>query len=249
MAIRRVGDNVRGIFRALCFMALLCGAAISLLLRSRHRRDAESRARWLQALCKRLLRLLAVRVDSSGEVSSGALIASNHLGYLDILVLASLRPVVFVAKREVRGWPVFGWFAEKAGTRFIDRGRRGDVVRVTGELTPLIEAGLSVVVFLEGTSSDGREVLPFKASLLEPAVRLGWPVAPVALGYRVPEGRSAELEVAWWGDMTLPPHLVNFFTLPWVEARVRWGGERRAEGDRKALAAALRDETAALLFK
>ncbi len=155
--------------------------------------------------------------------------------------------MVFVAKREVRGWPLFGWFAARAGTRFIDRGKAGDVVRVGTELSPLVAEGLSVLVFLEGTSSDGRQVLPFKPSLLEPAVRGGWPVAVAALDYAVPAGRSVETEVAWWGDMTLPPHLANLLTLPWIEAGVTWGQTRSAGSDRKTLARVLRDDVLMLL--
>lgn len=239
-------DILRGCGRAVLFLGVAIWAAVSLLVLSRHRRDALARAHWLKIICGRVLRVLGVRVIASGSAEAGVLIVPNHLGYLDILVMASLTPLVFVAKKEVRSWPVFGWFAARAGTQFIDRGRRGDVVRVGEELTPLIESGLSVVVFLEGTSSDGRGVLPFKASLLEPAVRQGWRVMPAGISYGVPSGRSAELEIAWWGDMTLPPHLVNLFTLQWVEARVRWGTAQAASGDRKELATTLREEVVVL---
>lgn len=215
--------------------------AAALLLVARHRRSAQSRAEWLQGVCARALRVLGVRTREQGSAARGAFIAANHLGYLDILVLSALTPVVFVAKREVRGWPLFGWFAARAGTRFINRGKAGDVVRVGDELAPLVAEGLSVLVFLEGTSSDGRTVLPFKPSFLEPAVRGGWPVAVAALDYAVPSGRSVETEVAWWGDMTLPPHLANLLTLPWIEARVAWGDARTTGMDRKTLARALRD--------
>lgn len=239
--------GLRGARRSLCMVGGLAIGAVSFALNPAHRRDAASQARWLSATCRRLLWGLGVRVEMSGAPPQGALICSNHLGYLDILVLASRVPTVFVSKAEVRGWPVFGWFAEKAGTRFIDRKRRGDVVRIAEELTPLLDAGLNVVVFLEGTSSDGSTVLPFKSSLLEPAVRAGWPVMPAALSYQVPVGRSAEREVCWWGDMTLSPHLWRLMTLPWVHARVAWGRMMPSRDvDRKALAESLRQAVVAL---
>jgi lyso-ornithine lipid O-acyltransferase len=192
--------------------------------------------------------VLAVRVESRGEPAHGAVIVANHLSYLDILVIASLTPVVFVSKMEVRSWPLFGWFAEKAGTRFIDRNRRGDVARIGEEIGPVMAAGLTIVLFLEGTTTDGRDVLPFKASLLEPAVRNGWAVVPAGLDYAVPEGRSVENEVCWWGDMTLAPHLWNFTTLPWIRARVAWGGAVAVTDgvDRKELAAELRERVVGL---
>ncbi|MFH1499662.1 MAG: lysophospholipid acyltransferase family protein [Verrucomicrobiota bacterium] len=246
MATRRTVDWLRAGGRLCGLLGAAFFAAAALLVCPRNRADARARAQWLQRLCARVLRVIGVRVRERGQPVHGALIAANHLGYIDILVLSALTPVVFVAKREVRGWPLFGWFAARAGTRFIDRGKPGDVVRVGGELTALIADGLSVLVFLEGTSSDGRQVLPFKPSLLEPAVRGGWPVAAAALDYAVPPGRSVENEVAWWGDMTLPPHLANFLTLPWVEARVSWGEPRPADMNRKELAAVLREDVLSL---
>lgn len=208
----------------------------------RNRRDAVSKALWLQLICRRVLRVLAVSVESRGEPAHGAVIVSNHLGYMDILVLAATTPVVFVSKKEVRSWPFFGWFAEKAGTRFIDRTKRGDVRRIAEEIGPVMLADLTVVLFLEGTTTDGRGVLPFRASLLEPAVSQEWKIVPAALGYVVPAGRSTEREVCWWGDMTLLPHLLNFATLPWVRAIVSWGSPVMASKDRKMLAAELHRE-------
>jgi lyso-ornithine lipid O-acyltransferase len=241
-------NNVRGAGRLAALLAVIVCGAVTYAVCARHRRDAGSKARWLQRICRRALRVLAVDVESRGEPAHGAVIVANHLSYLDILVIASLTPVVFVAKREVRSWPLFGWFAAKAGTRFIDRNRRGDVARIGEEIGPVMAAGLTIVLFLEGTTTDGRGVLPFKASLLEPAVRNGWAVVPAGLDYTVPAGRSVGTEVCWWGDMTLPPHLWNFTTLPWVRARVAWGETLpvTADDDRKALAERLWTRVVAL---
>ena len=174
------------------------------------------------------------------------MIACNHLGYLDILVLAAATPVVFVAKREVARWPVFGWFARMAGTHFIDRDTRSDVARVAGELAPAIDAELGVVLFLEGTSTDGTSVLPFKSSLLETAVKAGWPVVPAALTYGLPAGYSVRDEVCWWGEMTLMPHLLHLLTLPRIEAFVAWGSAVVGVNNRKTLAASLHGRVVAL---
>ena len=215
---------------------MLTAAAAFWFLRS-HRRGAGTRARWLQQTSRRALRALKVTTTTDGQPPRGAILAANHLGYLDILVLAASTPVVFVAKREVRCWPVFGWFAQMAGTRFIDRENRGDVVRVAAELAPALAAGAGVVLFLEGTSTDGREVRPFRSSLLEPAAANGWPVVPAALSYSVPVGHSVADEVCWWGDMTLAPHLLNLAALSQIDALVAWG-RPLSMPDRKQLAAA-----------
>ncbi len=237
----KIWNNVRGAGRLVALLVLIAGSAFDYAARRSHRQDAGAKARWLQSVCRSALLVLAVEVESRGEPARGAIIAANHLGYLDILVLASLTPVVFVAKREVRSWPLFGWFAEKAGTRFIDRNRRGDVARIADEIGPVITERLTVVVFLEGTSTDGADVLPFKPSLLEPAVQNGWPVIPAGISYKTSAGRRVTHEVCWWGDMTLAPHLWNFTTLPWVRARVVWGEAVAAGGDRKVLAVRLRE--------
>lgn len=241
-----IGARLRGAARLAAMGGVLLLAAFDYVCIGARRRELAVKAEWLSRTCRRLLGVLGIRVVSRGVPARGSVIVANHLSYIDIVVLSSLTPVVFVAKREVRGWPLFGWFAEKAGTRFIDREKRGDVTRIGSELGPVMEAGPSVVLFLEGTTSDGREVLPFRASLLAPAVGAGWKLAPAGIAYAVPEGRSAETEVCWWGDMTLPPHLGNLATLPWVEARVAWGETLQAAGDRKALAAGLRDEVVRL---
>jgi lyso-ornithine lipid O-acyltransferase len=235
-------NNVRGAGRLAALLSVIVWSAATYAACGSKRKDAVSKARWLQCACRRALRVLAVKVESHGEPARGAVIVANHMSYLDILVIAALTPVVFVSKKEVRSWPLFGWFAEKAGTRFIDRNRRGDVARIGAEMGPVMAAGLTIVLFLEGTTTDGREVLRFKASLLEPALNNGWAMVPTGLVYAVPSGRSVENEVCWWGDMTLAPHLWNFTTLPWVRARVVWGGPVAVSDgvDRKELAEQLR---------
>lgn len=186
--------------------------------------------------------MLKVETDVIGALPHGAVLAPNHLGYLDIIVLSALAPTVFVSKAEVGRWPLFGWFAQRAGTRFLRRELKADLVRVGAELEPVIAAGINLVVFLEGTSSDGLQVLPFKPSLLEPVVRHGWPVAPVRLDYIVSPGHDPALEVAWWGTMPLPQHLLGFAGIEQVHAVVKCGEVRIGAGERKTLAANLRAE-------
>lgn len=227
-------SKIRAAGRLTGFAAVAAWAAVELVVAPRG-----DRARWLQRTCRRALRALGVHACDLGPVPRGAVITSNHLGYLDILVLAALAPCVFVAKREVRGWPVFGWFARRAGTRFVDRERRNDVARVAAEFAPVIAAGANLVLFLEGTSTDGREVRRFHSSLLEPVVRAGWLTVPAAVSYAVSPPHSVAAEVCWWGDMTLAPHLFNLAGLPRIAAWVAWGEPIAGAADRKALAVAL----------
>ena len=236
---------VRGVSRLFALMLVLLGSTLIYALNPFHR-DAFSRALWLQRICRRVLKVLFVSVESRGDPTRGAVIVCNHMSYIDIVILAASTPVVFVSKKEVREWLFFGWFAEKAGTRFIDRKNRGDVRRIAKEIGSLMRADLTVVLFLEGTTTDGNRVLPFKPSLLESAVVQQWKIVPAALAYRVPFGRSVGLEVCWWGDMTLMPHLFNFATLPWIRASVNWGEVLISSENRKMLAEELHRKVTAL---
>src|SRR5881394_2413932 len=135
-----------------------------------------SRAQWLQQACRRVLRVLDVKIKTQGPIPLKGLLVCNHLSYLDILVISTITPAVFISKSEVKRWPVFGWFAQLSGTLFVKRTRRSDVARLNDELHQLLDTNLLVVLFPEGTSSDGSQVLPFKSSLLEPITRLDQPV-------------------------------------------------------------------------
>ena len=238
--LSRFIHNLRSLRRLSALAWVLTIAATSLAFRPAHRRSLAARARWLQTTCRSALRALGVSYAATGHPPlTGTVLAVNHLSYLDILVLGATTPTVFVAKSEVRSWPVFGWFARMAGTCFVDRERRGDVARVSQEFAPVLESDLRLVLFLEGTSTDGQKVLPFKSSLLEPAIAAHWPIVPAAVNYSVPSGYSVVEEVCWWGDMTLSPHLFNLAGLPRIQAQVAWGEPMPPTNDRKILASAL----------
>ncbi len=139
------------------------------------------------------------------------MIVSNHLSYLDIIAYSALVPCVFVAKKEVASWPILGLFARMAGTIFVDRTRRMRLVETNLQIAEALHSGTVVVLFPEGTSSGGENVLPFRSSLLDPATLARCTVAPAAIRYQLDDG-SAPDEVCYWHDMTLLPHLLNLFS-------------------------------------
>lgn len=200
-----------------------------------------ARAVWLQHSCARLLPIFGIEVTLQGDFPCAGLLVSNHLGYLDVLVLAATTPGVFVAKSEVRRWPVFSWFARAAGTIFVERTRRTDTGHVVEAMTEALSEDLVVVLFPEGTSTGGDEVRPFRSALLDAAVRHGRAVSPVAIDYRLPGGDAAA-EVCYWKDMTLVPHLANLLGHRRVEARLAFRPAFPVHDDRKQLAASLRNE-------
>ncbi len=193
------------------------------------------RAQWSQRWGARMARSLGVDISTCGPIPRQGVIVANHLSYLDIVVLAATTPCVFVSKKEVADWPVFGLLAKMAGTIFVDRARRLAVGDAADHITLALEAGATVVIFPEGTSSDGREVLPFRASLLESALRTASPLQPAAIDYALEEG-SVENEVCYWGEMTLFPHLMNLCRKHRIEARLAFAPAVRTTASRKDLA-------------
>jgi len=126
-------------------------------------------------------------------------------------------------------------------TIFIDRARRRDTARVNRTVEKILAEGRSVVLFAEGTSTQGATVLPFKSALLEQAARASFPVSYAALSYSVPAGEMpAHLSVCWWGEMTFFKHLFDLFHLSEIRASVVFGSETIRETNRKALAIKLR---------
>ena len=204
------------------------------------------RSLWLHRTCRLMLRTIGVRFTVEGEPPPRTgVVASNHVSYLDILVLSSATPQVFLAKSEVRDWPVVGWFARAAGTQFIDRNRRTDVARQNADFVHIVENDAVLTIFLEGTSTDGSLVRPFRSPLLEPAVEHRWPVTPAAIHYTC-TGADVAQDVCWWGDMGFFEHLFRLVRADTVTAHLRFGAPVAAGDDRKALAARLHSEVVAL---
>lgn len=161
-----------------------------------------------------MLRCLGVGLDVRGDASKEtALVVSNHVSWLDILVLQAAMPVVFVAKSEIRSWPVLGWMVALAGTCFIDRSRRSALRSVHKDLTAHLTVGQSVCIFPEGTTSDGAGVLPFHVGLFESAITARVAVQPVYLHY-------SSVAAAYIGDMSLAGSVLRVLLAPRLQVRV-----------------------------
>ena len=193
---------------------------------------------------------MRIREVGKPSTASPALILSNHVSWLDICVITALRPVVFVAKSEVAGWPVFGWLARLQRTIFINRQARHQTGAATREIAARLLGGDAVVLFAEGTSGDGIRVLPFRSSLVgavhhalgNTAHHTHVTVQPMSLAYvgfgGVPIGRGLRERVAWYGDVELVPHLLRVLASGAVDVTVSWGEATAYDmsADRKAIA-------------
>jgi 1-acyl-sn-glycerol-3-phosphate acyltransferase len=199
------------------------------------------RASWMQRHSRRALNIFKLQPQVTGIAPSRGLLISNHLSYLDIMVIASVTPAIFVAKREVKFWPVFGLCAQMGGTLFVDRARRTQVGEVNFEIQTALDDGALVVLFPEGTSSNGQTVLPFKSALLEPVVGQAHPLAISCIQYALDNGDAGE-EICYWGDDTFFTHLVNLMSKQNVRAAVSFAPFNPTGADRKELARELREE-------
>ncbi len=184
--------------------------------------NGERRRRVIGRWSAALLRTLAVRLHVHGHRPTGSaplLLVANHVSWIDIFVILSALPVRFVSKSEIRGWPLIGWMSARTGTLFLERGKRRDAARINGQVIDALAAGDTVAVFPEGTTSDGSTVLPFHASLLQPAVQAGANVLPLALQFRRPDGSLCR-EAAYDGDRSLWQTLREILKLRHVDVHL-----------------------------
>jgi 1-acyl-sn-glycerol-3-phosphate acyltransferase len=200
--------------------------------------------RWFS---RQLLRLCGIEVIVRGNPieSGGALLIANHVSWLDIFVLASVRATIFVGKSELRSWPVLGWLIAGVGTVFIERGSRRAIHKVGAAMHERFERGQLIGLFPEGTTSDGTDVLPFHAALFEPARRAGVPVQPVALRY-LHRGRRSTL-ACYVGEESLMENAWRVFGVGGVGVEVVYLTPIEVDADedhRHALAARVHDAIA-----
>ncbi|OJY37192.1 MAG: hypothetical protein BGP06_00095 [Rhizobiales bacterium 65-9] len=196
-------------------------------------------------------KMLGLRVRQEGAMTAGRplLIVSNHTSWLDIVTLGGVAPLSFIAKSEVSTWPAVRTLARLQRTIFVDRARRSATAKVAGSIGERLAGGDPIVLFGEGTTSDGHRTLPYRSALIGAAQAIEGEAAaliqPVAIAYPrrngLPVGRAGRSAIAWHGDMDLAPHLLALLGGGRIEAVVIWG-EPVATGpgtDRKRLAAEL----------
>jgi len=179
-------------------------------------------ARWLHETCARATRAMGIQLTVEGNPPTHGLMVSNHLSYLDILVYSAALPCVFVSKAEVEEWPIFGRYARWAGSVFVRRHDRGDAARANTILAESLQDSVPVVLFPEGTTTDGQRVLRFHSTMLQPAIDIAAAVTPCAIRYHLIDG-DAGREVCWWGDMAILPHMWNMLGKQSIRAKIVFG--------------------------
>jgi 1-acyl-sn-glycerol-3-phosphate acyltransferase len=203
------------------------------------------RMRQVGAWSSRTLAALGIALEVRGAARAGpVLFTANHISWLDILAINAVHPARFVSKADVRHWPVLGWMVACGGTLFIERERKRDALRVVHQVAEALKAGETLAVFPEGTTSDGRGLLPFHANLLQAAISTETPVQAIALRY-ADATAPVSLAATYIGDTTLAQSLRAVLFADRLRVRVELlpaQGTRHL--DRRALAERLHNDIA-----
>jgi len=184
------------------------------------------RAEWLHRFCARAMKRLGVKVDVTGRPPERGAVISNHLSYVDIVTMAALHRVVFCSKAEIEHWPVIGWMTTMAGTVYVERGRGGSALKASAGMKKAADAGLPVVFFPEGTTSNGTGLLKFRSGLLAQAMLSGESVTAAFIRFSLDEDNGPDVSVAddicYWGDRNMLAHIWKFLGLRGVRVAVKF---------------------------
>jgi lyso-ornithine lipid O-acyltransferase len=216
------------VFRALARSIQLAGYFVRYGTELLVKRPAtrEARADWLHRFCAAALKGLKIDVGAVGNFPERGAVISNHLSYVDIVVFAAVHPCVFVSKAEIEAWPIVGWMTTMSGTVYVARGHGGSAMRARRGMQAAVDAGLPVVFFPEGTTSNGSGLLKFHSGLLAQAMESGAPISAAHIQYSLREENGADVSVAndvcWWGNARMLPHIFKLLGLRGVRAELRF---------------------------
>lgn len=194
-----------------------------------------------------LLAVLNVKMRLSGAPPDAGMrqvmLAANHVSWIDVYALNSICPARFVAKSEIRGWPVFGWLSRNAGTLFIERAKRSDTARINQSISAALMQGDRVTVFPEGTTSNGTMLRHFHASLLQPAVVSEAMLCPVAIRYRNADGNISK--EAAYVELSLLDSLRQILLQPWITVELTFADPINSSGKNRRELARLAEQAIA----
>ena len=193
------------------------------------RLNQTKRRRILKTWSRQLLDILNIGIRTEGQWpvrgEGGYLVVANHVSWLDVFVLNTIYPSRFIAKAEVRNWPLIGWLCKRCNTIFIERALRQNAASINQQISLLLEQGICVGLFPEGTTTDGKQVGHFHSALIQPAIDAGAMLCPIALRYQDGDGKQSSTAV-FTGDMTLSQSIWRILRSPRFDAllvfTLRW---------------------------
>ncbi len=237
--------NIRAALRFTLFFASTIGLYYCWLLASF---IIPNKIYWRQLIFKlwatAFVRISNMKIEVIGKAPKAPFfLVCNHLSYVDIPALRYVAEGVFVAKGEIRDWFLAGKMVRNMGNIFINRQKNRDIPRAGQEIIEHLDDGEGVMIFPEGTSTKGEEVLPFNSSFLEFAARTDLPVSYCSISYKTPAGEIPASEaVCWWDDTTFLNHMFRLFSVKEYTAVISFGDEPVANPNRKILAKELHEK-------
>lgn len=215
-------------------LLILSGHLLKPLGVSNYKVGAWGRKKWGQFLCK----VTGVKLNIIGDTPEPPFfLVSNHLSYSDVWVLFACLDCTFIAKSEVKKWPLIGMMISSSGILFVNRDRRTDVSRVNKEISEVINEYQGVVLFPEGTTSPGHIILPFKSSLFQYPAQENIPVHCAAINYKTPASEKPAFQsVCWWDDTPFVTHLLSMLMMKEFTATVTFSEYQVSNKNRKLLA-------------
>ena len=209
------------------------------------RLNQTKRRRILKTWSRQLLDILNIGIRTEGQWpvrgEGGYLVVANHVSWLDVFVLNTIYPSRFIAKAEVRNWPLIGWLCKRCNTIFIERALRQNAASINQQISLLLEQGVCVGLFPEGTTTDGRQVGHFHSALIQPAIDAGAMLCPIALRYQDEDGKQSSTAV-FTGDMTLSQSIWRILRSPRFDALLVFTPALATAGEnRRVLARAAQD--------
>jgi 1-acyl-sn-glycerol-3-phosphate acyltransferase len=240
MMARHMLDILISVFRGCRVILHLCYGLLLAIVYPRLGQAGQNRI--LRQWSRQLLSMLNIDILVEGQPpmhgKGGCMIVANHVSWLDIIVLNAIHPSRFVAKSEVNDWPVIGWLTRRCGTVFIERAKRHNTSMVNRQIARLFVQDVSIGLFPEGTTTDGRQVAPFNSALIQPAIDAGIRLHPMALRYQEKDGEPGSAAV-FVGDMTLAQSIWQILRCPRQNALVIFTPALiAANADRRVLARA-----------
>lgn len=215
---------LRSLARSVQLVGYFARYGVELLIKRPQSR--EERADWLHRFAAAAISGLGIEIEVEGNFPARGAMISNHLSYLDIVVYAALQPCVFVSKIEVQSYPVLGWMTTMAGTVFVARGHGGSAAKARAGMDAALHAGLPVVFFPEGTTSNGNGLLKFHSGLLSQVLSAEALITAGHVCYSM-DGDNSDAtvsdDVCYWGDeVQLLPHIFGLLGLTGIKAQVRF---------------------------
>ena len=236
--------TARAVYRLVVLILTLIQAIFGMWLFTRRnggRLTRRQRAEQTQRACSLILSRMPVDVEVHGDPPRQGLLVSNHLSFVDVVLYGAVCPCVFISKIEIVNWPIFGTAARMAGTVFVDRSRTAVGSAATGDAETALKEDVCVLLFPEGTSTDGSTLLPFHSAFYEPAVLAGAEVIAAAVAY--PDGPDhVEKDICYAGDDAFFPCLMRALSIDRIASRVDFSDRHVVYGNRKEAMRMTREE-------